>query len=91
MPLIAECTKREKESQLLNGEVKHRTINLKVMFAMMSSPKLCDLFYKAQRRKYEKDQLQAVLDNHIETLRQYKFDEKYADEYVDKLYTNVHR
>ena len=56
-PLIKECAKREKESQMLRGEVTHRTINLKVMFAMVGSPKLCDLFYKSQRRQYCNNQL----------------------------------
>ena len=91
-PLIAECTKREKVCQFLRSEVTHRTINLKVMFAMVGSPKLCDMFYKAQRKQYCNDQkkLQKIQQEHVHTLRQYKFDEKNAEEYVQNLYKNVY-
>lgn len=55
--MIAECIKREKECQLYRGEVKLRTVNLSMMFAMISSPILCDMFYKAKRKQYEADEI----------------------------------
>ena len=59
---------------------------------MVGSPKLCDMFYKAQRKQYCNDQkkLQKIQQEHVHTLRQYKFDEKNAEEYVENLYKNVY-
>ena len=54
MPLINEAVKREKESQELEKELKERTKNLKILFALIRSPKMCNLFYKEERRRWEK-------------------------------------
>ena len=82
---------REKEIQILRWEVKHRTINLKVMFAMMGSPQMCKMFYNAQRKHYEEEKLKEVQDIHVHTLRQYNLDdEKKAEKNIENLYRNVH-
>ena len=51
-PLIAEVTKREKESQILHREVRERTKNLKILFAMIRSPQMCNLFHKTERKRF---------------------------------------
>ena len=51
-PLIAECSKRELEIQRLQEEVKSRTKNLKILFAITKSPKMSDLVYKAERKRF---------------------------------------
>lgn len=35
-------------------------INLKILFAMIRSPNLCNLVYKAERKFYEKEQLNNI-------------------------------
>ena len=69
LPLIAECTKRETECQMLRHEVKERTKNLKILFAMIRSPKMCDLVYKEERKQYTKEKVKLLSDNAILTLR----------------------
>ena len=51
-PLIAEVTKREKENQELIQQAKERKKNLKIMYAMIRSPKMCDLVYKEERKRF---------------------------------------
>ena len=40
---------------------------------MIRSPKLCDLFYKTERRIYEKEMLEKIYNESIQTLHQYDF------------------
>ena len=68
-PLIEETSKREKECQELIHEVKERTKNLKILFAMIRSPKMCDLVYKEERKQYTKEKVKLLSDNAILTLR----------------------
>lgn len=56
-PLIEECSKREKERQFLLNEIKERTKNLKILYSMIKSPKMCDLLYKAEQKHISKERL----------------------------------
>ena len=67
--MIAEVAKREEECQELLLQVKERTKNLKIVFSMIRSPKMCDLFYKEDRKRYTKDMLRQMDDNAVFTLR----------------------
>ena len=47
----------------------NREKNLKILFAMIRSPKICDLVYKEERKQYTKDKLKEMHDNAILSLR----------------------
>ena len=68
-PLINECSKREEEVQRLQEEVKQRTKSLKILFAVTKSPKMSDLVYKAERKRFTKDKLQQIYEQAVTTLR----------------------
>ena len=38
-------------------DIKDRQINLKIIYAIIRSPILCDMFHKEERKRYEKKQL----------------------------------
>lgn len=46
IPLIEECSKREEERQKLIASELELKKNLKILFAVLKSPKMCDLFQK---------------------------------------------
>ena len=75
MPLVDQCAKREKQCQILHKEVTERTRNLKLLFAMIRSPNLCDMVYKTERRRYSKEKLKELREESINNLRMYKFSE----------------
>lgn len=56
-PLIAECVKREKELKQMEVDIKDRQFNLKIIYAIIRSPILCDMFHKEERKRYEQEQL----------------------------------
>ena len=62
------------------------------MFNMISSPKLCDLFFKAKRKAFEEEQLKYIVEQNTFLLRQYdfNFDEKGAEKDMDRLYKEVY-
>ena len=88
-PLIAECSKRELEIQRLQEEVKSRTKNLKILFAITKSPKMSDLVYKAERKRFTQEKMKQIHESAILTLRQYRFDESNADKFIDFVYSEV--
>ena len=53
-PLIVEISKREKEIIDLQKEVKERTINLKILFSMIKSPKMCSIVHRTQSKLFTK-------------------------------------
>ena len=59
--------------------------SLKILYAMIKSPKMCNMLHKAERKRYSAEQLKQVNDSAILTLRQYKFDEN-ADMFVEKIH-----
>ena len=68
-PLIIEAQKQEAIVKKLRTEVKERTANLKILFSMIRSPKLCDLFYKAERKRNTKKQMDKIHEHSVHTLR----------------------
>lgn len=60
MPLIAECSKREAQCQIMFKEVVERNKNLKILWAMVRSPKLCDLVYKTERKRFTAEKQKEV-------------------------------
>ena len=82
-PLIAECTKREKEIQRLDEELIAKTKNLKILFAITKSPKMSNLVYKAERKRFTEEKLKQIDDHAILTLRQYRFDESGVENFVN--------
>ena len=89
IPLVAECTKRENQCQNMFQEVTERTKSLKILFAMIRSPKICDLVYKTERKRLTAENFKAMQESAVLTLRQYKFDEKQADKFVEEIYSRV--
>ena len=89
-PLISECSKRESEIQRLQEEVKSRTKNLKILFAITKLPKMSDLVYKAERKRFTQEKLKKIHESAILTLRQYRFDEANADKFIDFVYSDVY-
>ena len=88
-PLIEQCSKREKECQRLNKEVIERTKSLKILFAITKSPKMSDLVYKAERKRFTKEKLKEIDDKAILTLRQYRFDESGVENFVLDIYATI--
>ena len=54
-PLVDECVKREKQNVKVEAALQDRQCNLKILYAMIRSPKLCDMMYKAERKRFEKE------------------------------------
>lgn len=89
-PLIEECSMREKEIHRLKREIVERTRNLKILFAITKSPKMCNIIYKAERRRVTAEQMKAIDDRAILTLRQYRFDQSNVCNFVDKVFEQVY-
>ena len=51
-PLLTECMKREKETTEKSNFAEDAKKSLKILFAMIKSPKLCDLMFKEERKRY---------------------------------------
>ena len=68
-PLIEECSKREAECQKLNQAVVERTKSLKILFAITKSPKMSDLVYKEERKRFTEEKLQEMSEKAVLTLR----------------------
>ena len=45
------------------------TKNMKLLFAMIRSPKMCDIVYKAERKRFAHDKLKKLRDDAYQTLR----------------------
>ena len=88
-PLIEEVTKREVENIKLREQLRDRTKSLKIMFSMLRSPKLCELVYKTERRKYTDEKLKEMQREHTFLLRKYKFDPNNAQKFVEGIYDDV--
>lgn len=89
LPVIEEVTKREIENQKLLSEVKDRTINLKILFAMIRSPKMCDLLHKTERRRFTQEKLEELTQQSVFLLRQYQMDHKNGEHFVESVYDQV--
>ena len=50
-PLKLEVLKLQNEITQLRLQVSARTQNLKILYAMIRSPKMCDLVYKTERKR----------------------------------------
>ena len=67
--MIDECSKREAECQRLNHAIVERTKSLKILFSITKSPKMSDLVYKAERKRFTKEKLQEINEKAVLTLR----------------------
>ena len=56
---------------------------------MIRSPNLSNLFYKAERKRLDEDALQKVYESSVFTLRQYQFDVKNVDWFVEQVFDTV--
>lgn len=68
-PMLDELLRREKENRKMHQDITLRQLNIKILFSMIRSPKLCDLMYKAERKQYEKDKLDKIHEQCVLTLR----------------------
>ena len=84
-----EVIKREIEIQQLQLEVTERTKSLKILYAMIRSPRMCNLLYKAERKRYTEEHIIKLNESSIHTLRQYRFEESKADQFVDNVYSTL--
>lgn len=88
-PLIKEVAKREEENQRLLTEVRERTVSIKMLFAMMRSPHMCDLFYKTERKLYDKERLALLTQQSVFQLRQYQMSHENGEKFVESVYDMV--
>ena len=88
-PLINEVAKRDDEITKLKNEILDRTKSVKIMFAMMRSPKMCEMFQKNDRNRYDEEKLKELRQNAIHTLRANDFDSANPNEFVRNIYRNV--
>ena len=69
MPLIEEVTKREEERQkLLDNSIELKR-QIKILLAMLKSPKMCDLFFKFEKKNQSEEMFKKSQDDAIFTLR----------------------
>ena len=87
-PLIKECTRREEYCQWMREQLDAKTKSLKILYAMIRSPKLCDMLQKAERKYLTQERLKQVQESAILTLRQYRFDQN-VNQFVDQVYGAV--
>jgi len=59
---------------------------LKILFSMIRSPKLCDLFSKAERKRVSKKEMEKVHENSIKVLLDHQFQAEKADQFVGKVH-----
>ena len=78
--------KREKDNQKMRDDIGTRQLNLKILFAIIRSPMLCDMFHKEERKRFETEQIEKRLQESIHILRQYNFDEGNAEPFVSNLH-----
>jgi len=50
-PMIEEVSKREVENLNLIAEIRERTKNLNILFAIIRSPKMCDILQKIEKKR----------------------------------------
>ena len=53
---------------------------------MIRSPKLCDLFSKAERKRVSKKEMEKVHENSIKVLLDHQFQAEKADQFVGKVH-----
>ena len=81
-------SKREEERQaLLKKQVDLRKY-IKILIAMLKSPKMCDLFFKYEKKNKYEQMFKKMQDDAIFTLRQYRFDEN-AELFVKQVHEAV--
>ena len=56
-PLIANAHRQESELVRFKMEIKERTKNLKILFAMIRSPKMSNMVFKAERVRLTQKEL----------------------------------
>ena len=56
---------------------------------MIRSPNLSNLFYKAECKRLNEDALQKVYESSVFTLRQYQYDVKNVDWFVEQVFDTV--
>ena len=69
MPLLEECMKREKEVKDVTNFATQVQRSLKILFSMIKSPKLCDMFFKAERKRFTEAQIEKIHEQSILVLR----------------------
>ena len=62
--------------------------HLKILIAMLKSPKMCDLFFKYEKKNQTLEMFKKTQEDAIFTLRQYRFDEN-AKKFVKDVYEAV--
>ena len=87
-PLIEQCSKREEHCQWMRDQLQEKQKSLKILYAMVRSPKMCDMLQKAERKYLTKERLKQVTENAIHTLRQYRFDQN-VTQFVDQVYGTI--
>ena len=62
---------------------------LKILYAVIRTPRLCDLFHRAERRRLtEKHIIEADREAHL-CLRKYKVNDKNADNFIEDIAVEV--
>lgn len=61
---------------------------MKIVYAMIKSPKMCDMLYKAEKKWQSAERFKQNQESAILTLRQYKFEEN-EEKFVDQIHKVV--
>ena len=72
----------------MQKEIQEKTKSLKILYAMIKSPKMCELYQNAERKHLTAERLKSAAESAVYTLRQYRFDEN-VDQFVQKIHGTV--
>ena len=74
-----------KEISTLNEKTTKLHRQLKILYAVIRTPKLCDLFHRAERRRLTEKHIQDADKEAYLSLRQYKVNENNAEKFIENL------
>lgn len=73
----------------MHADLIERQINIKILFSVIRSPLLCNVFYKTERKLYEKEKLDSINQQCVLTTRQYNLTPENATGFIKKLHKQV--
>ena len=89
IPHKAKISELEQKISDLQASELNKIKYIKILQAMLRSPKMCDIFQKAEAQRLSSADLKKADDKAILVLRQEKFFDSNQQEYMDNLVKNV--
>ena len=71
-------------------EIKGLRGNLKILQAILRTPKLCDIFHKTEKRRQTEQNIQTENQRAFKFLRTLNIDETNATSFIEKLANDIH-